>query len=505
MPKNTPIFVFRSLDVVRGGLTKAVLTRANALIKHFDEVVFLTLEFQPGFNKIKEELYTTGKLDKRVKVFNLFNDVIGNKKKKKIKQNKEHSIEERAFFVFKDDNNDQPSYRYYQNGLYKKYKRFDKNNNLIFVDYMNESRTRYQRDEYEENGALVRSRQMDLYTNKPKLDRYFNYNGECHLSVWIDPTTSKEKRTLCFGKQPKQYKSLEDFILEWVEAKVRKFKEPVIMSDSRSTDSLVTKVRNAKKVAILHNNHYKKPYDNSSEIKKTWDPFFENINQFNRIVFLTEEQKNDVADKFGELASFTVIPHAAMPVNTLDSGKSVSYNPFLAVTLARYNSQKRLDEAIRAFKYVVEELPTAEYHIYGFGPLHEDLKHLIKQLGLVNNVKLKGFTSDTSYTYKAASCSILTSDYEGFGLVLTESLASGTPVVAYDIKYGPKDIVRDGVDGFLVHKGDSKGIANKIVEIMGNKELRERLSNNATEVLTRFSESDYVDSWVVLLKEINQG
>src|SRR5690625_3613372 len=205
MSGNTTIFLFSSLDVVRGGLTKAVLTRANALVKHFDKVVFLTLEFQPNFREIRKELYNTGKLDKKVEVINLFDDIGDNKKR--MKRNKKDEIQEKGYFIFKDLNNDQPSYRYYQNGLYIKYKRYDNNNNLLFIDYMNESRTRYQRDEYNEKGVLVRSRQMDLYNNKPKLDRYFNNNGTCYLSVWLNPKTGEQKRTHYFNKKPKEYKA----------------------------------------------------------------------------------------------------------------------------------------------------------------------------------------------------------------------------------------------------------------------------------------------------------
>lgn len=505
MSKNTPIFVFRSLDVVRGGLTQAVLTRANALVKHFDKVVFLTLEFQPKFREIKEKLYNTGKLDKKVEVINLFDDITGFKKK--VKRTKEDKIQEKAYFVFRDVNHGQPSYRYYQDGFYKKYKRYDQHNNLEFIDYMKESRNRYQRDEYNEFGVLVRSRQMDLYHNKPKLDRYFDAKGNCYLSVWLDPKTGKEKRSLYFSKNPKEYRTLYDFFLEWVEGKISKFKYPVIMSDSRSTDNLVIRIKNknAKKVAILHNNHYKKPYDGTMGIKETWSMFFKHIEKFDRIVFLTEEQKNDVEKRFGKFNSYTVIPHAAMPEKSPEYDMtSDHYNPYLAVTLARYSSQKRIDEAIRAFQYVVKEIPTAEYHIYGFGPLFENLNKLIEKLNLVNNVKLKGFANDASYIYKTAACSLLTSDYEGFGLVLTESLALGTPVIAYDIKYGPKDIIRNGVDGFLVPRGEIVEMADKIIKIMKNKELREKLSNNAADVLERFSMSGYVDNWVSLFKELNK-
>ncbi|MGY0691300.1 glycosyltransferase [Virgibacillus sp. FSP13] len=498
MAKRTPVFVFSSLNIVRGGLAKAVLKRANTLINHFDEVIFLTLKFQPNFHEIKEKLYKSGKLDKRVKVVNFFSDLMGPYKKGGIfKQHTINQVKEKGYVVFEDTRNALPSYRYYQNGLYKKYKRFDDDKKLLFIDYMNESRHRYQRDEYNKYGYLVRSRQMDLVHNKPKLDRYFDSKGECILSVWVD-TKGNEKRTVYFKNKPQEYKTLYELYTLWVEDKVSKLKNPVIMSDSRYTDTLVRNInsKSVKKVAILHNNHYEEPYDETAEVKKSWKPFYDHIDSFDSVVFLTKEQKMDITNLFGEQSKYFVIPHAANPVK---SGSSTAYDPNLAVTLARYHSQKRLDEAIKAFSYVIKEIPDAEYHIYGFGSLEDELTKQIRKLNLEENVKLKGFAYEPVKIYQKAACSILTSDYEGFGMVLTESLAAGTPVISYDVKYGPKDIIRDGIDGFLVPKGNTKKLASKTIEIMKNKELRDQLASNSKDVLDRFSEESFVNDWITVI------
>src|SRR4051794_7931549 len=85
--------------------------------------------------------------------------------------------------------------------------------------------------------------------------------------------------------------------------------------------------------------------------------------------------------------------------------------------------------------------------------------------------------------------------YEGLGLVLLESLANGCPVVSYDIKYGPSDIVRDGVNGFLVPRKGQKKMAARIVNILTDPELRRRLSQAATEISTKFSEQAFVARW----------
>ncbi|MFD1363687.1 glycosyltransferase [Lentibacillus salinarum] len=504
MQKITPIILSNSIDIVRGGLTKAMFTRANTLARKFNKVVILTFSFQQNHKEIIEEIYNKGLLNRNIEVHNMFVDLNSHKERhKKSEVNK--SANEKGFIVFKDEKQKtNSSYRYYKNGFYVKYKRFDQQGNVLFIDYMNEGRHRTRREEYNKQGYLVRTRHMDITINKPSIDRYFDNKGKCYATIWIDPKTGKTGRVNVFDKTPKEFKSMESLKKSWVEKKIKKIKTPVIMTDKRDMDKLALKLghNNLKRVAVVHNNHFKKPFDNTAEIKKNYMTLFDNLNHFDKVVFLTEEQKEDVEHLFGnDNNNLTVIPHPAKHV-THDVRKEVEYNPYKAVTLARYVEQKRLDEAIEAFKFVVEKIPSAEYYIYGFGKKKDNLQQLIKRLRLQDNVKLKEFALDASAIYKSAACSILTSDYEGFGMVLTESLSAGTPVVTYNSKYGPSDIVRDEVDGFVVPKGNKEELANKIVKIMENKDLRKKLSIKALDVKTRFSLEDYTKRWNELISSI---
>ncbi|WP_130860495.1 glycosyltransferase [Gracilibacillus phocaeensis] len=499
--KKNVVYVFKSLDVVRGGLTRAVMDRANMLVNSNIDVTILTVAFQPQFKTIVNKLYEIGSLDKKVKVMNFFHDMleIGSSEREKVND----EIYEEDFYVFKDKRKNVTAYRYYKDGFYVKYKKYSESDKLLFIDYMSEARHRYQKDEYNEEGEVVRSRQMDQVTNTPRLDRYYNTTGHCAISVWLD-ANGDQKRTLFFDREhPKEYSQLEDFYKVWVEQKLSVLSSPIVMSDGRYMDSLVARVKadNIRKVAVLHNNHYKSPYDNTAEVREGWLPFLNNLDKFDRIVFLTKEQKEDIEQRFGILEKALVIPHA---VPQIDKNKyeNIDKNPHLAVTIARYKKQKKINEAIKAFSYVVKEIPDAQYHIYGFGDLQKDLEALIKKLKLTNNVKLLGFTSDPIKNYREAACSILTSDCEGFGLVLTESLAIGTPTISYDCKYGPKDIIRDGVDGYIVPKGNKKELAEKIISVMKDNELREKLSKNALQASERFSIDRYEKNWLDLIETI---
>ncbi|MBS4218968.1 glycosyltransferase [Bacillus sp. FJAT-49711] len=505
MSQNTPIILINSLDVVRGGVTKAVLTRANTLAKKFDNVFIFTFLIQHNHENIIKKLYQKGLLDPKVKVMNLFEGIKPQGKRIKIKKS-ELKTKERGLVEIRDKKQAQLSYRYYKDGLYVKYKRFTNDGRLVFIDYMDESRQRIKRIELDSRGRVTCIKHMDITLNKPRLERYFDKKGKCYLSVWINPKTGEESKIIIFDKQPKEFRSLVEFQRQWLDGELLNIENPVIMVDRRQLDSLAMKVKNkdAKKIAVIHNNHLKAPYTFGSEVKKQYDELFNNLQSIDKVVLLTEEQQNDIESLYKVSENkFSVIPHPAKQVNqSVEKDFKEQYNSNLAVTLARYESQKRLDLAIRAFKLVVDKIPTAEYHIYGFGKLEGELKRLIKELNLENNIKLKGFTSEANFIYKSAACSILTSDFEGFGMVLTESLASGTPVVSFDLKYGPKDIIRDGIDGYLVEKGNLKDLAEKIIKIMENPKLRQELAKNALDINRRFSVEGYANNWVDLLNGI---
>ncbi|VVM33341.1 Glycosyltransferase (EC 2.4.1.-) [Terribacillus sp. AE2B 122] len=486
---KTPIFVFNSLNVERGGLTKAVMKRANILADHYGKVVFFTLAFQQDHKNIIEKLYKTGQLDRRVEVRNYYTDLLHISK---VDNPKEASVEIEGLHAIQDKKSKQPAFRYYEDGVYKEYRRFNGDGSLKLIDYMDDSRTRLSRAEYLRDGRLVRTSHMDYITNKPKLHRYLLEDGTCRITVWVNPSGS-EGRTILFGEEDVEYDSINHAYAAWIDTAVLEYEAPVIMSDSRKTDETVQLVKaDVEKVAVAHNNHFESPYDESAKTKKSWNHFVEGINSFDHVVFLTHEQEKDITSRYQVTTKLHVIPHAAPDTPTAQQ----AYQPKVAVTLARFEGQKRLDEGIAAFKHVVDKIPDAEYHIYGFGPLEDELKAQIKRLGLEKNVKLLGFSSDPTASYQSAACTILTSDFEGFGMVLTETLAAGTPAVAYDIKYGPKDIVRDDVDGYLVKKGDQKALADKVVAIMNDSNLRDRLAERATEVIERFSEESFKKDWV---------
>lgn len=104
--------------------------------------------------------------------------------------------------------------------------------------------------------------------------------------------------------------------------------------------------------------------------------------------------------------------------------------------------------------------------IYGDGPLRERLQRKVIDVGLSDSCKLEFPVKDIAAKYAESSVFVLSSRFEGFGLVIVEAMACGLPVVSFDCPCGPKDIISDHVDGILVKTGDVEELARQISYLM---------------------------------------
>lgn len=133
---------------------------------------------------------------------------------------------------------------------------------------------------------------------------------------------------------------------------------------------------------------------------------------------------------------------------------------FLCV--GRLEKQKAFHHAIKAFAKVAPFYPNFRLKIVGQGSLQGELKELVDNLDLQAQIDFEGFHRDIIPFFQGATATLLTSSYEGFPNVLVESITLGVPVISFDCPSGPKEIVRNGINGYLVQPGDVDAFAGAL-------------------------------------------
>lgn len=409
-----------------------------------------------------------------------------------------YAVEEPGIDAIRDP--DQDVYRYFENGVYRLYKRFDSTGRLIVRDYFNDNRGRTRRDEFYPSGVIRRSTYFDLHHNKPRQEVYFRADGSPYMNKWLvlegDPPTSRVERITLFdpeGRPSEVLTSPIDLIHSYLDRLIGDDHVFLTVESRRADSEVLTYQRpNVKQLYVLHNPHIAPPFDNPKRIRPSYKELLENSRNVGSVVFLTDAQRADAEAKYRRRENFAVIPHAAGRVS-LDP--SISRDPNLVVMMARLDPQKRLADAIHAFGQVIKQIPEARLEIYGQGPERANLEALIRRLRLEGSITLCGYTNNPGSVYQTGALSLLTSAFEGFGLVVLESLSHGCPVISYDLKYGPSDIISNGVNGFLVANGDVDALARQVITVLRDAPLRQRLSAAAPSAVEGFSPEVFVARW----------
>lgn len=180
---------------------------------------------------------------------------------------------------------------------------------------------------------------------------------------------------------------------------------------------------------------------------------------------------------------------------TVEAGYLAKREGSVFVAVGRLEPQKGFDILIRAFTLVAKQHPTALLRIYGGGSQQYELGALIDSLGLAQRVSLCGETKDISKAYLQSDYFVLSSRYEGFGLVIVEAQAHGLPVISFDCPRGPSEIIRDRQNGLLVENGSVDALASAMLEVLSNRQLCDYMVDNALKDIGRFSHSEIYQEW----------
>ena len=201
--------------------------------------------------------------------------------------------------------------------------------------------------------------------------------------------------------------------------------------------------------------------------------------------------KTDCAVYEGWGCSTMYIPH----LFTFPAGEKNALDTKIALNVGRYTADKRQADLIRIWSSL-KDRNGWKLWIVGKGEEEENLRRLISELGAEDSVELKGPTTAIADVYRQASLFLFSSWMEGFGMVLLEAMAFGIPCISYDCPSGPRDVVADGVNGYLVENNDKEGFAKRLQEyISGPEELRQRLGEGAFDTVKNWDNNAIAAEW----------
>ncbi len=249
-------------------------------------------------------------------------------------------------------------------------------------------------------------------------------------------------------------------------------------------------------VLVVHGVHVAPPYAWNSRLVRDSRAVLRQLSSIDAVVAQTERQRHDLALRYGEAPQLTVAPNA---VDAPTEPPPVTRDPHRLVTVCRLMPGKGLLDAVAVVDRVRRQVPEVHLDVYGEGPEREVLERAVAEGGLERHVTLHGHDPAAKEQLWSAAATLMTSESETWNMSIQEAMSHGCPAVAYDIKYGPREQVTDGVDGLLVPHGDVEAMAAAVLRLLTDPDEARRLGEAARRA-TATSVQRFEDDWVGVLE-----
>ena len=284
---------------------------------------------------------------------------------------------------------------------------------------------------------------------------------------------------------------------------LRQINPDVVISVGMSEKFMLTSMRNRtwKIIREFHsekNYRSKHAYSLFKKIQGKLSDFYEfhyADKKYDRIVVLTDEDKETNWQGWDNVS---VVPN---PVSFKCDSPSLLTEKSV-ISMGRLEHVKNFTSLISAFKIVAKKHPDWILKIFGDGSLRESLQNQINESGLQNNVFLMGFSNDMESALRQSSIFAFSSLVEGFALVIVEAMECGVPAISYQCPCGPKDIITDGKDGFLVPVNDEQMLAERICSLIENEDLRHKMASEARLRARYYHVESIAQQWMALFNEV---
>lgn len=209
----------------------------------------------------------------------------------------------------------------------------------------------------------------------------------------------------------------------------------------------------------------------------------------NKVILLTQNDKNIINIKNSTVIR-NINPYYQSNVTSYNSRKNI------AIAVGRFTYQKNFERLIELWS--IANINNWELMIIGKGENEEKLKELSK-----NNTSIHIMPSNNRLDeiYNNAKLMLMTSRYEGLPMVLIEAQHFGLPIISFDCKTGPAEIIKNNESGYLIDYNNDKDFVNKLVFLCNNNNELSRMNINAIKDSYRFSPENIIQDWIKTIEE----
>lgn len=218
------------------------------------------------------------------------------------------------------------------------------------------------------------------------------------------------------------------------------------------------------------------------------------VNHLDALVVLTKQQIADWPRKVPKYAIPNALPFYPESVSTCENKR--------AIIVGRYTEAKGYDYMVEAWRIVHSKHPDWTIHTFAMGEDEDRIRKKIQSYGLQETIIMNPPTDNIMEEYLNSSICIVSSVFEGFSMVLIEAMACGLPCVSFDCPHGPRAIIKDGEDGYLIEYLNVQALADGICKLIEDKELRKEMGRKGRLNVLRFSRDTVMQQWVNLFESL---
>lgn len=172
------------------------------------------------------------------------------------------------------------------------------------------------------------------------------------------------------------------------------------------------------------------------------------------------------------------------------------------IFVGRAEYEKGPDRLIEVWRIVAQKHPDWTVRMFCTGSMLDGLKAKVKEYSIEQQVLFMPATKDMEREYMNSAMCLMTSRFEGFPVVLQEAMGCGLPCLSFNCPSGPRHIITDQEDGYLVENGNIEAMADKVCELIENEGLRRQLGLNAKQNIARYSEEKIMGQWKELFEQL---